>query len=329
VRSGMSFRACSTFLPIGAAVVVVALSAFAQQGWSQLQIVKQGDQGAAVNSVYYDGNEVWIVGGRGLIGRSYDEGISFQQTDLGLDAGLNDIFVRKDRIWIVGDAGSIIQSTDRGRSFVKRVYTSRTKSAKNPTSPGAIDLYSVQFIEKDRGFIVGDDGLILASTDGGVSWSEQKSGTDAQLFHLAFREEHGWAVGTGGTIIHTDDGGRNWYKQYSGTNTDLNRVWVVSDRILIVTGDGGTLLRTGNAGATWEQVPLKVSEPLFGVSFVDTRTGWVVGYKGRIIRTYDGGRNWVEQMSATSTDLFAVSFHKNRGYAVGRDGLIMTYYEKR
>jgi len=55
----------------------------------------------------------------------------------------------------------------------------------------------------------------------------------------------------------------------------------------------------------------------------------VVGYSGIIVRTYDGGRKWVEQMNPTSADLFAVSFSKNRGFAIGRDGLLLRYYEKR
>ncbi|HXG90754.1 MAG TPA: YCF48-related protein, partial [Blastocatellia bacterium] len=101
------------------------------------------------------------------------------------------------------------------------------------------------------------------------------------------------------------------------------------DNVGLITGDNGTLLRTENGGATWERVQLSVREPLFGISFIDKKTGWVVGYGGRIIRTYNGGRDWVEQDSATTTDLFSVSFHKNRGYAIGRDGVVLRYYERR
>jgi photosystem II stability/assembly factor-like uncharacterized protein len=97
----------------------------------------------------------------------------------------------------------------------------------------------------------------------------------------------------------------------------------------LVSGDNGTLLRSDNGGATWDRIDLRINDPLFGISFIDRKTGWVVGYKGRIIRTYDGGINWIEQASATDADLFAVSFHKNRGYAIGRDGLVIMYYERR
>jgi photosystem II stability/assembly factor-like uncharacterized protein len=176
----------------------------------------------------------------------------------------------------------------------------------------------------------------MASAIGGDSISEQwrtprdqTSGTNAQLFHLSFQGKRGWVVGTGGLILNTRDSGKSWYPQQSGTTDDLNRVYNVSEETVLITGDNGALLRSDNAGATWDRVDLKIHEPLFGISFVDKKTGWVVGYKGRVIRTYDGGHNWVEQASATTADLFSVAFHKHRGYAIGRDGLVMTYWEKR
>ena len=306
----------------------MATAALAQQGWSQAQSIKQGGNPAAVNAVFYDGDDLWVVGSDGLVTRSYDDGRTFQETNLGLDAGLNDVFVRKEGVWIIGDAGTILISTDGGLSFVKSLY-SPYRAGSSLQGQGSPDLYSVQFIDKEKGYVVGDEGLILASTDGGYSWREQRSGTKEQLFHLSFRGQRGWVVGTSGIILHTRDGGRNWYPQQSGTTDDLNRVYFVDDQTGLITGDNGALLLSQNGGATWERVQLRVKEPLFGISFIDKKTGWVVGYGGRIIRTYDGGRNWVEQESNTGGDLFSVSFHKNRGYAIGRDGLIMRYYERR
>lgn len=316
-----------------AAIFVASLLAQAvegQQGWTRLQTIKQAGKGAVINAVYYDGDDIWVVGAQGLVARSYDEGKTFQEVNAGVDANLNDVYVRGGRIWIVGDAGTILKSTDGGRSFVKSIYTSRHKAGKDAqNSAREVDLYSVQFTDADYGYVVGDSGLILASTNGGISWREQRSGTDAQLFHLSFQKDRGWVVGTNGVILHTDDAGRNWYPQRSGSTGDLNRVYLINDKVGLITGDNGLLLRTENGGATWERVPLNVREPLFGLSFIDKKTGWIVGYSGRIIRTYDGGRNWVEQDSGTTGDLFSVSFFKNRGYAIGRDGLVMRYYEKR
>jgi photosystem II stability/assembly factor-like uncharacterized protein len=313
-----------------ALMTVLGLVAWAQQGWSQAQKIKLNGKDATINAVFYDGDDIWVVGAEGMVARSYDDGRSFQDVNLNIDDGLNDIFIRRNRVWVVGDEGAILLSTDGGRSFIKSLYNPRQKSSRDSQDGGgAADFYSVQFVDESDGYIVGDQGLILSSTDGGFSWREQRSGSDAQLFHLSFRGEQGWVVGTGGVILHTDDNGRNWYPQRSGVTEDLNRVYLLTDRIGVITGDKGTLLRTDNGGATWEKISLRINEPLFGISFIDKKTGWVVGYGGRVIRTFDGGRHWIEQESSTKTDLFSVSFHKNQGYAIGRDGLVMRFYEKR
>ena len=316
-----------SILAVSLSVLAAAAAVSAQQGWSQGQTIKQGGGAAAVNAVFYDGDDIWVVGARGFVARSYDDGETFNEVQVGTTEGLNDVYMRGNKIWIVGDQGTIVRSTDDGRSFIKTASSPAAGGSQNQPSP--VDLYSVVFTDPNRGFIVGDHGLILATSDGGLSWQQQRSGTEAQLFHLSFQGNRGWVVGTGGVVFHTDDGGKNWYPQRSGVTEDLNRVYMVSDQKGLITGDKGTLLDTENGGATWSRVALRLNEPLFGVSFTDKKTGWVVGYGGRIIRTYDGGHNWVEQSSGTQADLFGVSFHKNRGYAIGREGVVMRYYERR
>ncbi len=319
------FRVLLSFLILA---VGFSASIYGQQGWSKISTISQGNNAATVNAVSFDGSNIWVAGAKGFLSRSYNDGSNFEEKDLGIDVGLNDVFIRKNQIWVVGDAGTIIQSTDSGRSFMKRVYDS-SRRAYGQSKVQYLDFYSVEFVDEKKGFIVGDEGLILATTDGGFSWDEQKSGVNEQLFHLSIRGKEGWVVGTGGTILHTNDAGKNWYPQRSDTDSDLNRVYFITEKIGLISGDKGTLLRTDNAGSTWQKMDVGVSEPLFGMSFIDKKTGWVVGYQGRVIRTYDGGIHWVDQDSATSTDLFSVSFRENRGYAIGRDGLLMRYYERR
>lgn len=64
-------------------------------------------------------------------------------------------------------------------------------------------LYSVFFLNQNEGWIVGDGGVILHSTDGGASWSTQTSGTSAALRDIFFTSPtNGYAVGVNGTILH-------------------------------------------------------------------------------------------------------------------------------
>jgi len=54
-----------------------------------------------------------------------------------------------------------------------------------------------------------------------------------------------------GTILASVDGGLTWTDQISPTAQTLNGVWFVSATTGWAVGDGGTVIRTTNGGATW------------------------------------------------------------------------------
>lgn len=63
-------------------------------------------------------------------------------------------------------------------------------------------------MDGDTGWVVGESGTILHTTDGGNSWSAQNSGTSNWLYSVRFADANtGWAVGEHGTILHTKNGG--------------------------------------------------------------------------------------------------------------------------
>src|SRR4030095_7020386 len=89
----------------GLLVFTVSGVALAQQGWAPLQTIKTGAPDSGINSVFYDGDEIWVVGSHGLIARSYDDGQTFNEMNQGVDASLNDVYVRKASMFISGYAG--------------------------------------------------------------------------------------------------------------------------------------------------------------------------------------------------------------------------------
>jgi photosystem II stability/assembly factor-like uncharacterized protein len=72
----------------------------------------------------------------------------------------------------------------------------------------------------------------------------------------------GWIVGDDGLILHTDDGGANWVTQVSGVASSLNAIHFVNDSTGWIVGDGGTILHTRNAGEQWTQQQSNVSDNL-------------------------------------------------------------------
>ena len=70
---------------------------------------------------------------------------------------------------------------------------------------------SVHFSDVSHGWAVGIGDAILATDNGGKTWTAQTSGTQAWLNSVHFSDaSHGWTVGFDGAILATDNGGKTW-----------------------------------------------------------------------------------------------------------------------
>ena len=73
------------------------------------------------------------------------------------------------------------------------------------------ELWSVSFLNENKGTVVGGNGIILTTTNGGTNWISQSSGTSNWLDDVSFIDvNNGIAVGDGGKAFITADGGSNW-----------------------------------------------------------------------------------------------------------------------
>jgi len=113
-------------------------------------------------------------------------------------------------------------------------------------------LYSVQFIDSQHGWAVGETGVILVTDDGGQYWQPQHSGVKTTLSAVQFIDaQHGWAAGDEGIILVTDDGGQSWRSQHSGVIALLVAVHFIDARHGWAVG-GNVILATDDGGATWQ-----------------------------------------------------------------------------
>lgn len=178
-----------------------------------------------------------------------------------------------------------------------------------------------------NGYAVGISGRVMATADGGATWSQMSSPTSANLksvrFPLDFRT--GYAVGDGGTLLKTTDGA-TWSSLSSGTTVNLNSV-SFPQNILIgyAVGDGGTILKTLDGGASWGAQASGTTENLNSTFFLaDRRNGLAVGATGTITRTTNGTA-WALRTSGTTEDLYGVAFlgDNRTAYAVGANGTLL------
>ena len=147
------------------------------------------------------------------------------------------------------------------------------------------------FYSDENTIHVGGYGLILRSTDKGVTW--KRTGITADYFRSIHfpTSKVGYAVGFSGSIVKTTNAGEDW-----------------------------ELIRNGDK--------LNVSnEPFRSVFFVDENKGYIVGDFGLFWQTTDGGSNWDVIDFPKDIDLHDLYVINNRIYIVGKEGAIFTIYD--
>ena len=215
---------------------------------------------------FVDAQNGWAVGEFGTIIHTGDGGESWQSQSKGVDKELNGVcFVDDLRGWVVGEFGTILHTEDGGTEWEKQtceeIQTEDDMFSYEWRPMPA--LYAVHFLNADDGLIIGMDGIILKTDNGGKKWRKLQSNCDVPLYGIEMVGKRGWIVGSRGYYLLSHDGGETWEVKDGLIKT---RFW------------------------------------LKDVSFSDENNGWIVGAMGTLARTVDGGENW-ELISGMSYDM--------------------------
>ena len=182
---------------------------------------------------------------------------------------------------------------------------------------------AVHALNANVAWIAAEDGALLATFDGGASWSLTDLHSSAHLRALQQVGGTGWAVGDGGTVRRTADQGANWIVQNAGTLNTLRGVAVFDADHAWAVGDGGIVVATTDGGAAWSLVQTDAAR-LYAVQFFDEFTGLAVGQGGAIVATTNGGQTWTSVASGTSSHLRALAtFGTTLAWAAGSGGTIV------
>jgi photosystem II stability/assembly factor-like uncharacterized protein len=232
---------------------------------------------------FVDQDTGWAVGHWGTILYTKDEGKHWSERSLSLELGqqgpiepaaLQDI-VDPSTGEVLAKAGQLLPKELVADIARRGAHGARVRED--------VVLNAVFFLDQQHGWIVGERGLVLRTTDGGENWERTtlphppaQSGAEGEeelmseeelaafgvvapppsLYGVFFvSPQHGWAVGQEGTIVSTHDGGRQWEFQPSGTQEALYDVGVAGDAGWVVGDKGSVLISTDNGGR-WEKKEL-------------------------------------------------------------------------
>lgn len=225
---------------------------------------------------------------------------------------LLDAAVAGSDVIAVGERGTILRSTDSARTWVEipratRATLTGVSFAPTPPPTGA-----------RLGWAVGHEAIILATTDGGVTWSKQHQGENLQdsfLDVLAIDDAHVVAVGAYGLFVETRDAGRTWSRRtIAEGDAHLNRLSRGPTDTLYLAGETGTLLRSTDGGTTWTRLRAPYEGSFYGILPLDARTLIAYGLTGRVFRSSDDGASW--QPVATPRPVLLATAVKLKGNVV-------------
>jgi photosystem II stability/assembly factor-like uncharacterized protein len=185
-------------------------------------------------------------------------------------------------------------------------------------------LTGVDFADANNGWVVGVDGTIYHSTDGGNGWVKQNGGTTNDLLAVDFITPYaGFAVGKYGTILKAIQGGDIWIDKSISTNLHFHAVHRRFSGLAWVAGEFGNIWKTTDYGDNWVLQHENTGYHLYSIHFVHKNYGWAAGMSSTILKTTNGGDDWID-VSPNNIEFFRSIYFidRNIGWVVGVGGAI-------
>ncbi len=213
------------------------------------------------------------------------------------------------------------ESETRDTSFVWKRLSSGTTYALN----------SLSFLDTLHGYCAGDNGTILKTDDGGLSWEEVEHGYAGLDFKdiRVLDQDHIYAAGntgSGSSIINTNDGGTAWYVLPCVLSTypecNIRAIHYLSTDCGVMVGLDGLSAKTGSSPGDINKYTIL---SLYDVSCaVGANRHFAVGEDGIILLSTTCGRTWAPVESGVSVTLMGVHMLTwNTGFAVGAEGVVL------
>ena len=241
---------------------------------------------------------------------------------------------------VVGERGHVLISSD-GKSWQQIIVPTRAT------------LTGVYFRDKQNGWVVGHDAVILRTTDGGKQWQTVYSDPEGEtpLFDIWFRDEkHGIAIGAYGLYLVSEDGGASWVisemkviTEKSAENSreeeikaeddddfldsydlHLNSIALSDNGKLYIAAEAGKIYRSDDSGESWIPLVSPYVGSFFGILPLAGDTVLVFGLRGHLFRSEDAGVNWQEIETPTQEMLTnGIVMTDDEIYITGLGGTIL------
>jgi len=208
----------------------------------------------------------------------------------------------------VGERGHVLVSEDNGDNWLQIQVPTRST------------LTGVFFLDRQNGWAVGHDQVILRTQNGGKTWKLVYENVKAEspLFDIYFLDaQHGFAIGAYGQFLESFDGGENWEGRWiSEDDFHLNQI-VATEKQLFIAAESGAVYRSDDGGENWLPLVPDYEGSFFGILPLEDNSLLLFGLRGHLFRSDDAGETWSQIETATEASL-------TNGLRLNDGGLIIT-----
>ncbi|MDD9979852.1 MAG: YCF48-related protein [Gammaproteobacteria bacterium] len=276
------------FASAGHLVLVVLLGLLAPGGAEAEEAAKAP---LAIESLLLDGavagSRLVVVGERGHILVSSDDGASWTQAEVPTRVLLTAVHMHDERIgWSVGHDAVILRTGDGGETW----------TLVHQAPEEELPLLDVWFRDERTGFAVGAYGYFLVTEDSGETWTARAVSEDD--FHL-------------NALVPVVE------RSPESERPPTQRLYIAAE--------AGVAYRSDDGGKTWRELPSPYAGSWFGGLALDGNEVLLTGLRGHLFRSEDGGEAWTEVATGTQATLTAaIRLPSGSIVITGLEGSVLT-----
>jgi len=240
---------------------------------------------------------------------------------------LLDVTRAGDRLVVVGERGHILFSDDNGSTWLQA------------SVPVSVTLTAVHFPSKEKGWVVGHDGVVLHTVDGGENWELQLDGM--KVNELLVKQYEKQVIDKRAELESIDDSKKEDVSieleniTYSLEDTQIAiennalksfmDVWFADEQTGFVIGSYGIMFQTEDGGRSWEPSGHRLNnrDGFHLNAIASGKSGlFIAGEAGTLYRSTDEGKHWSNLESPYQGSFFAIVANENNDqiYAFGLRG---------
>ena len=195
----------------------------------------------------------------------------------------------------------------------------------------------VCFTSSSNGWAVGQNNIILKTTNAGAQWSQVTTSVSDAFYKVAFADSmNGWITGEHNVILSTTNGGNSWQSSIVGSPYDATDYGIfaakINGQIECWTAGGWasdayTLIQKLTPYGQFTPEIMGFAGRLVRIDFLNDSLGWAAGDSNLVLKTTNGGLWWNQEKIPPIPNHQGFNdikfFNPNDGILVGDGGVIM------